>query len=73
MPESGASGSVGAPSELIWGRYPAAIQLPDDEDIFGPQERQRLGQSGPIILGAGGVIFKRVPAVDPRRQQCITL
>ena len=52
---------------------PKPIQLPDDEDISGPHEGQRLGQSRPIILGAGGVIFKQVPTVDARRQQCITL
>jgi hypothetical protein len=35
--------------------------------------RTAQGQSRPIILDAGGVIFKQVPAVDARRQQCITL
>jgi hypothetical protein len=50
-----------------------AIQPPDDEDISWPHEGQRLGESQPIILGAGGVIFKQMPAADARRQQCITL
>jgi hypothetical protein len=49
------------------------IELPHHEHVARLYKRQRLDQPHSIALGAGGVIFEQVPAVNPRRQQRVAL
>jgi hypothetical protein len=49
------------------------IELPDNKDVARVDERQHLDQPRSIVLGAGGVIFEQVPAVNARGQQRVAL
>ena len=46
-------------------RAAQAVELPDDQAIARPQERQRFRQSRPVVTAAAGVILEQVAFIDP--------
>ena len=56
------------------GQRPAqAVELPDDQTIARPQERQRFRQSRPIVTAAAGVILEQVAFIDPGAKKSVSL